>query len=103
MGPVRMWPPGPHFMDERAANMSFASFSTRLESSPLRISDCGEHVDSARRCTWSPDSTCKTGSPAASYQPHATVFGVGSSEYVRRIAGAGHSVAGAATGTLVSE
>src|SRR5262245_44436356 len=57
--------------------MSLASCSTRFESSPARTSDIGLQVDSARTVTSSPDATRSTGSPAASYQPHATVFGVG--------------------------
>src|SRR5262249_1640416 len=57
--------------------MSFASFSTRFESNPARTSDVGLHVDRARTITSSPEFTCNTASPAASYQPHATVFGVG--------------------------
>ncbi len=69
--------------------MSFASFSTRDESSPARTSDVGLHVDSARRTISSPDCTVSTGLPAASYQPHATVFGVGINVYVRPGAGAG--------------
>ena len=70
--------------------MSFASCSTRFESSPARTSDIGLHVDSARTTTSSPDATRSTGSPAASYHPHATVFGVGMSVCVRPGAGAGH-------------
>jgi hypothetical protein len=37
----------------------------------------GLHVESARTTISSPDATRSTGSPAASYHPHATVFGVG--------------------------
>src|SRR3954469_7392257 len=59
--------------------MSFANCSTRFESSPARTSDCGEHVDNARTVISSPDATRSTGSPAASYHPHATVLGVGMS------------------------
>ncbi len=72
--------------------MSFACCSTRFESSPARTSDIGLHVDSARTTTSSPEATRSTGSPAASYQPHATVFGVGTIVYVRPGAGAGHVV-----------
>ena len=77
--------------------MSFASFSTRFESSPARTSDVGLHVDNARSVTSSPDATRKTGSPAASYQPHATVFGVGISVCCLPGPGAGQSVRGAAS------
>src|SRR5215831_3851791 len=70
--------------------MSFASCSTRFESSPARTSEAGAHVDKARTTTSSPDATRSTGSPAASYHPHATVLGVGISVYVLPGAGAGH-------------
>ena len=73
--------------------MSFASCSTRVESSPARTRDIGLHVESARTTTSSPDATRSTGSPAASYHPHATVFGVGMIVCVRPGAGAGQSVA----------
>src|SRR5215470_4003287 len=63
--------------------MSFASCSTRFESSPARTSDVGLQVDSARTVTSSPDATRSTGSPAASYHPHVTVFGVGMSVWDR--------------------
>src|SRR6478672_11990841 len=72
--------------------MSFATCSTRFESRPARTSDVGLHVDSARTTTSSPDATRSTGSPAASYHPHATVLGVGISVYVRPGDGAGHAV-----------
>src|SRR5215472_8240429 len=76
--------------------MSFATCSTRFESSPARTSDAGAQVDSARTTTSSPDATRNTGSPAASYHPHATVLGVGMSVYVFPGAGAGHDVFGTA-------
>src|SRR5437764_15121627 len=77
--------------------MSFANCSTRLESSPARTSDVGLHVDSARTVTSSPELTRSTGAPAASYQPHATVFGVGINVCDAPGAGAGQSVRGAAS------
>src|SRR4051812_21155046 len=77
--------------------MSFANCSTRLESSPARTSDVGLHVDSARTTTSSPELTRSTGAPAASYQPQATVFGVGISVCSAPRLGAGQSVRGAAS------
>src|SRR4051812_25549693 len=77
--------------------MSFASCSTRFESSPARTSDVGLHVDNARTVTSSPDATRSTGSPATSYHPHATVLGVGMSVWDLPGAGAGQSVRGAAS------
>src|SRR3569833_4024514 len=57
--------------------MSFACVSIRLVSRPAFFSDCGLQVESARTSTSSPELTRSTGAPAASYQPHATVCGVG--------------------------
>src|SRR3954470_16159477 len=73
--------------------MSFASFSTRVESRPARTSACGEQVDSARMVISSPDATRSTGWPAASYHPHATVVGVGRIVCVWPVAGAGQAAA----------
>src|SRR5689334_14221551 len=88
--------------------MSFACCSTRLESSPVRTRDIGLHVDSARTTTSSPEATRSTGSPAASYQPHATVLGVGVSWCVLPGAGEGHTVfdgagGGPALGVVLAE
>src|SRR5438874_1122982 len=77
--------------------MSFANCSTRFESSPARTSDIGLQVDSARTVISSPEFTRSTGAPAASYQPHATVFGVGIKVCDAPGAGAGQSVRGAAS------
>src|SRR6476660_5174143 len=77
--------------------MSFANGSTRVESNPARTSDVGLHVDSARTTTSSPELTWSTGAPAASYHPHATVFGVGMSECNLPGPGAGQSFRGAAS------
>src|SRR4029078_2604800 len=77
--------------------MSFASCSTRFESSPERTSDVGLHVESARTTTSSPELTRSTAAPAASYHPQATVLGVGMSECNLPGPGAGQSVRGAAS------
>src|SRR6185436_1895134 len=77
--------------------MSFASCSTRFESSPERTSDVGLQVESARTTTSSPELTRSTGAPAASYHPQATVFGVGMSECNLPGPGAGQSVRGVAS------
>src|SRR5438309_5038990 len=69
----------------------------RFVSSPAFLSDVGEQVESARTVTSSPELTRSTGSPAASYHPHATVFGVGMSVNDLPGAGAGQSVRGAAS------
>src|SRR5665213_1248067 len=61
--------------------MSFASVSIRFVSRPAFFNDPGLQVDSARTVTSSPELTRRTGSPFESYQPHATVFGVGISVY----------------------
>src|SRR5215472_6564810 len=74
--------------------MSFATCSTRFESRPAPTSDLGAQVERARTTTSSPDATRNTGSPAASYHPHATVCGVGISVYVLPGAGAGHATLG---------
>src|SRR5512146_1022356 len=72
--------------------MSYESCSTLAESNPALRSDMGLHVDSARTTTSSPEFTRNTGSPAASYHPQATVFGVGMITWVRPGAGAGQVV-----------
>src|SRR4029079_2443614 len=73
--------------------MSLASCSMRFVSSPAFLSDCGLQVESARSTISSPDATWSTGCPAASYQPQATVVGVGKMVCVRPEAGAGHETA----------
>src|SRR5689334_3239050 len=72
--------------------MSLASCSTRAVSRPARTRDAGLHVDSARTINSSPLPTWSTGSPAASYQPIATVFGVGISVNVLPGEGAGQDM-----------
>src|SRR5512138_1554388 len=81
--------------------MSYESCSTLVESNPALRSDMGLHVDSARTTTSSPEFTCSTGSPAASYHPQATVFGVGMITCVRPGAGAGQVVELDATPVLI--
>src|SRR5689334_1146967 len=49
----------------------------RFVSRPAFFNDIGLQVDRARTSTSSPELTRSTGAPAASYQPHATVCGVG--------------------------
>src|SRR4051812_30224909 len=83
--------------------MSFASDSMRFVSRPAFFRDVGEQVDSARTVISSPEPTRSTGSPAASYHPQATVFGVGSSENDFPAAGAGQSLRGAASAHVDGE
>src|SRR6478672_1642538 len=71
--------------------MSLANCSMRFVSSPALVSERGLQVERARRTISSPEATRSTGCPAASYQPQATVEGVGRIVCVLPVAGAAHA------------